>query len=364
MILRDLPALAASIGDQPPSGDAGGGFPFVDPRLVCTYQPARMWRTSWSPPEPDDKHGHGRWARMAGPWGEGAPLGSSPARNSDTPPKRNGWKGLTAAGRREIRRSCAVLDDAPGRLVFWTVTLTPEQRDRIQERDSWPQFQEALRHRLVRRLHARGTRAWVIGVVELHPISTAREGRPCPHVHVCFEGRAHRRGRWWLSIEELDGIILQALRAAGWDGHLGAASGNTQAVRRSVGRYLAKYMSKGGDDLGRALSGWELCPRQWWFRSRGLKVTTERLRVVLPRDFVAWIHGQPERMERMGWGSWTQLSLPDGRAPNTYAIAWRDCAALAAAMAAWQESVWDAEWRRTLPLLNDSYHPGQHPQRD
>ncbi|MFN9908511.1 MAG: hypothetical protein ACK56F_20675, partial [bacterium] len=52
-----------------------------------------------------------------------------------------------------------------------------------------------------------------------------------------------------------------------------AQAGNVQQVRKSVRAYLAKYMTKGGNDTAPHVGGkWEgLLPRQWWFWTRPLR---------------------------------------------------------------------------------------------
>lgn len=354
MITRDLPAIGALMDGALSSVDReASGPPVVDSRLHCSYSPRANWRYE-TPPPTDHGSLWGHSARVAGPWAEPAPLGLSLARNSYTPPKRNGWKGLTDTGRKAIHRSCAVLDDATGRLVFWTVTLSPVQLQQLEELDAWPQFQNALRHRLVRALQKRGFRAWVIGVVEMHPQRTRSVQKPQPHIHVCFEGRSHRRGRWWLSLETLDAIIVKALKAAGVTDLDVKACGNAQGVKRSVGRYLSHYMKKGTVPPANHGEGWELCPRQWWFQSRGLRAVVLRTVARLPVRLVLWIHRNHDALEEECLLWWRRMMIADPRAPATYGVQFQGLESLALVVARWQEAEWEAEWQQTYHLTRSN----------
>jgi hypothetical protein len=271
---------------------------------------------------------------------------------------------LTDQGRREIARSCAVLDDSTGRLAFWTVTLSPAQWDEIEALDSMAAFSEAIRHRLHRALRRRGLRALVIGVWELHPKRSRDEGRPVPHLHVCFEARQHRKARWALSRERLDWIIVQALVAARVSDRALVANGQVQPVKKSVGRYLSHYMKKGGAPLAVCGRGFQLCPRQWWFRTAALKRLVGGLAVALPLRFIAWVHQNHGPLEWAELLWWAPVALPDARAPATYSVQWRGVSELAQAIARWHESEWEAEWRETFQLLHVLSRPRQHSQHD
>ena len=364
MIVRDLAALhgaVAAIGGAPPEGEAVG--PAVDPRLVTSYSPRASWQEEdpWGPAS--SQLFHTRLADFACDLPGSAP-GLVIGRNSDTLPVRNGWKGITPLARRSIHRACAALEDQRNRLAFWTVTLSPEQLDWIERYDTWPAFQSAIRHRLVRALRARGLRPLVVGVVELHPERSAKEGRPCPHIHVAFVGRQHRWGRWLLSTADLDLVICKALIAAQCFDLDVRAAGNVQPVKKSVGAYLSHYMKKGSAPPAVCGRGFELCPRQWFFQSRPMLGMVRSLTVRLPLPFVAFCHQRWPVLAEEGWGSWQQVEIPDPRAPAVFSILWESVAAVAAALAWWQESLWDGKWASVHRLLYDRAHARNDPQWD
>lgn len=352
MITSDIPRLREAIGSAAPVPDTSrSGGPAVDPRLVTTYSP----RVSWPQPQGEDLPrdefwGHG--SRLAGPWPEAAAPGLVIGGNSDTQAVRNGWQGITPLARRSIHRACASLEDQRSRLAFWTVTLSPAQLDWIERYDSWPAFQSAIRHRLVRTLRSRGLRPLVVGVIELHPERSTKEGRPCPHIHVAFVGRQHRKARWALSTADLDLIICKALIAAQCFDLDVRAAGNVQPVRQSVGAYLSHYLKKGSGPPAGAGRGYQLIPRQWFFQSRALLAMVRTLTVLLPLPFVAFIHGRWSALREQGWGEWQQVEIADARAPAVFSILWQSVESVAAAIAWWQETAWDDRWYSLHPVAS------------
>lgn len=360
MIVRDLSLLREVVASMPTAPDPSEAVgPAVDPRLVTSYSPRSSWKSAdpWGPASsqlfntrPED------FACDLPGFAPGLVIG----RNSDTPCKRNGWRGITDNARRSIHRACAALEDQRSRLAFWTVTLSPAQLDWIERYDSWPDFQNAIRHRLVRALRRRGLRPLVVGVVELHPGRSAAEGRPCPHIHVAFVGRAHRWARWTLSTADLDLIICKALIAAQCFDLDVRAAGNVQPVRRSVGAYLSHYMKKSVGSSLVCLGPAYLCPRQWFFQSRQLLQLVRHLTVRLPLLFVAFLHERWPVLREMGWGEWQQVEIADPRAPAVFSILWSSAAAVAAAVAWWQEWQEDAEWRSTYRLFYERPLACQH----
>jgi hypothetical protein len=255
------------------------------------------------------------------------------------------------------------------RLAFWTVTLSPQQLDRIESRETWSDFQNAIRHRLVRALKARGLRPLVVGVVEIHPKRSAEEGRLCPHLHLCFVNRQHQWGRWILSTADLDLIICKALVAAGCFDLDVRAAGNVQPVKRSVAGYLSHYMKKGSGPVSTeshpsGAGAWKLLPRQWFMQSRPMLAMVRSMTVRLPLAFVAWCHDRRSYVVEQGWAEHQQVEIPDPRAPAVYSFLWSSVESVAAALAWWQEQAWDLQWVGTYRLLHDRSQPGEHSELD
>lgn len=347
----DLLALGSALEPEEPQwGDPEVTTAWLCPRLRTTYSPRASW-AEWKGFKEAPEAIRPQWARVwdCGPAEPG--LGLSLARNSKTPP-RYGLNGLPSAGRKQVWRALALLEEMRPLLSFWTVSLPTESMSALCQAGTLPLFQDRLRKELSRRLRAAGLPDLVVGVAELQPRRSRAEGRPCPHWHVVFQGRKHRSSSWALGREQLDGVIAAALQSAGVALPDLRSAGNVQQVKRSVRAYLSKYMTKGSGDCARWVgsSHENLIPHQWWFWTRSLRAWT--LEHVLPVafPFLAWVHEHREQLEALGLARWRLLDLPDPRAPLTYEVNWLECCNVAQLIYLWQTDQWDAEWHRQSRL--------------
>jgi hypothetical protein len=360
----DLLALGEAVA--PPEaqwGDPELPQAVLCPRLRTTYSPRVSWRGFGPAPEELEKGPEQReWARLWEP-AEPGDLGSSLAPNSKRPP-RYGLQGLPSAGRRQVWRSLALLEDMRPLLSFWTVTLPPEALEPLAAADAVATFQDRLRKELERQLRGAGLVPLVVGVVEIQCKRSGREGRPVPHWHVVYQGRRDRSAQWALSREVLDGVIAAALETAGVHGADLRAAGNVQGVKKSVRAYLSKYMTKGSGDVAPWVGGpfEALLPRQWWFWTRPLRSWV--LQHVLPLAFelLAWVHENREPLEARGLARFRLLPLSDPRAPATWEVNWLSCAHVAQLVHLWQLDAWDAEWERSQ-RLQQWQHSASAPSR-
>lgn len=330
------------------------------PRLKTTYSPRASW-AEWKGFGEDRRPSMPEWARV---WDYGpaaAALGLSLAPNSKRPP-RYGLKGLPPAGRKQVWRALALLEERRRLLSFWTVSLPTAALRDLQRLGTWPLFQDRVRKELARKLQAAKLLDLVVGVVELQPKRSHALGLPCPHLHVVFQGRKNTGSGWALSPSDLDGVILAALATAGVpvpDGIEGEAflksAGNVQQVKRSVRAYLSKYMTKGSGDTARWVggAGEALIPRQWWFWTRPLRQWVLEHVLPLHFGFVAWVHEHRQELEALALLRFRLLPLSDPAAPLTYEVSWLRCDLLAQVVYLWQTDVWDEEWHR-------SYRVSQH----
>lgn len=336
------------------------------PRLRSTYSP----RLSWTDPEgPGGARAGGTpaWARVwdYGPTAEA--LGLSLAPNSNRP-SRYGLSGLPAAGRRQVWRALALLEEMRPLLSFWTVSLPTAALLDLNERDTWALFQDRVRKLLARKLRGAGLPDLVVGVVELQPRRSRATGIPCPHLHVVFQGRKSRGAHWALSPGDLDGVIAAGLATAGValpagiDGEAFLKSaGNVQQVRKSVQAYLSKYMTKGGNDTAPHVGGSaeNLLPRQWWFWTRALRSWVLEHVFPLAFPFLCWVHARREELQELGLIRLRVLDLPDPRAPLTYEVNWLSTSHLAELVGAWQDDQWDADWHRNFRLSRWRHYRSQ-----
>jgi hypothetical protein len=239
-----------------------------------------------------------------------------------------GAMGIPAAARREIEHSLWTLSGFKRRLAFWTITLpTPALVAMKEVKDGWAKFSARVHKELTRRLDERLVCSSWLSVTELQERRTSREGIPCPHLHVCFvnrrgscrRGPGRHLGPWVLGPAELDGIIRVALLSsvgrADWNL---SAAGNVKRVKKDAGRYLAKYMSKGGKLIEYwnqpEVAGGLRIPR-WWHRSKPMKNRAEAHRPVLHGNIGWYALGHAFELEALGIAKVTQFE-PDEFRPG------------------------------------------------
>lgn len=347
----DLRALGAAVAPpEPQHGDPDLPIAWLCPRLRTTYSPRVSWQ-AFAPAQRERGPSMPEWSRVWDPAPPAPGLGLSLAPNSKRPP-RYGLNGLPAAGRKQVWRALALLEEMRPLLSFWTVSLPTESLIALCQADTLPAFQDRLRQELSRLLRRKGLPDLVVGVAELQPARSHASGFPCPHWHVVFQGRKDRRSRWALSRAELDGVIAAALATAGVRAPDLRSAGNVQQVKRSVRAYLSKYMTKGSGDCARWKGGAHenLIPRQWWFWTRPLRAWVLEHVLPIAFPFLAWVHEHREQLQNRELARFRVLELSDPRAPTTYEVSWLSCELLAQVVYLWQLDSWDADWWRSFRL--------------
>jgi hypothetical protein len=361
---KDLRALGAALGPEEEQwGDADLPQISLCPRLKTVYSPRMSW-VEWKGFGEARRPSMPEWARV---WDYGPPaaaLGLSLAQRSKKGP-REGLKGLPSAGRKQVWRALALLEDKRRVLSFWTVSLPTDALTALGRLDAWPLFQDRVRKELARKIQAAGLPALLVGVAELQPKRSLAAGFPCPHLHLVFQGRRSPSHHWALSPADLDGVIRAALATAGVHAPDGtkaeewlATAGNVQQVKRSVRAYLSKYMTKGSGDTARwvGTEAETLLPRRWWFWTRPLRAWVIEHVFPLAFGFVSWVHANREGLEQMGLARFRVLPLDDPRAPLTFEVSWLSCVHLGQLVYLWQTDQWDDEWHRRYRLDQASSH--------
>lgn len=263
--------------------------------------------------------------------GPGLVEGAKFDENPPEPRSRQGLHGLSARGARTIEDLCALVRQDRGMYGLWTVTLAPEvaaQLDLVP--DGVKAFGDVLRRRFAE------------AVKNACKLERKRTGAPCPdHWWYVIEpqkgGRAHwhfvfrcksRRGRpWLLGKGRLDQLIRNAYRTATGLTIPVRAAGNVQALRTDPGRYLSKYLAKGGKQNGAAYiqsHGWSLnmVPHQWWGCSRSALALSRRYVFELPSYVVGWLSQQWEGLAATGILRARIWQPEDERAPSMVVGRW------------------------------------------
>lgn len=323
-----------------------GLSPCVDARLRSSYIP-RLHRPVPTPEVADRGRFHGHsWTPdppSAARGGAGL-VGCSEFGQRDVPQLPRGTFGITPYARQQIDRACAVMEESRGLLSFWTVTLPPAWLERLRKSGRWPDFQNALRHRLHRALGQSGLKPQVLMVVELHPGRSRKAGQATPHVHILFRGRHHSRAAWALSPADLDGLILQAARSAGIRAKECRSAGQVEPVRRSVRHYLSNYLTKVPRQVSSGLSeafvgDIALCPRQWFAMTRSLLREVKACRFEVPAEWLEWLIDHRGPAEKGAPWVIQMYQPPDPQAPAVWMIRWRSTDTLIRAWEAYEAAV-------------------------
>jgi hypothetical protein len=172
-------------------------------------------------------------------------LGLSTPINSEK--KRRGLGGLTSRGKNLVREAAIGLESRYGksRLSFWTLTLPGlPQEDWRSVCKNWSKIVENLKKKLLYWLGKKGCPGHIVAVTEMQEKRWQREKVPAWHLHVVFVGRT-LTGGWVITPKRADKLWREAVSVYTSSPASFQSSSKLQGVRKSVGRYLSKYLSKG-----------------------------------------------------------------------------------------------------------------------
>lgn len=201
-------------------------------------------------------------------------LGSSNVLNSHKPRKARGRKGMSRYNKRLIVNSCVLLEKNYGKkhLSFLTLTLPPECENGTA--NLYAEAKRQLGQWLQRRLGKVGLPSYVIGCTEIQMGRYGKSGAVALHEHWVFVGR--RPGAsWCIRPNEIQqawlSILESCYKVAIAETHRHSAV-RIESIKRSVGAYLGKYMSKSDAVVdGIIADGREEClPSSWVTRSMSM----------------------------------------------------------------------------------------------
>jgi len=196
------------------------------------------------------------------------PLNLSDAPNSTKRPRRGG-KGITGYGQQMIKAAGHLVQEKwpSHRKTLGTVTLPPmNQQARAEVVQRWPELTRELLRWLSRRLQRQGLPAVVLSVTEIQPKRLAESSEGYLHWHLLWLNVPAKHGQWSVEPNDVRTWLDELLRrhVPSYDG--GHINVNTKAVEGVVAAYMAKYMSKGKQQVAEAVKDWgeENTPRTWW----------------------------------------------------------------------------------------------------
>jgi hypothetical protein len=202
--------------------------------------------------------------------GEGSalPLNLSDASNSTKRPPR-GQNGITGYGQQMIKAAGFLMGEKwpQHRKTLGTVTLPPmSPQARREVVEAWPELTRELLRWLSRQLERQSLPLVVCSVSEVQPRRLAESGEACLHWHLLWLNFPGKAGNWAIDPRDvrtwLESLLIRKIPS--YQG--GYVNVNVKPVRGEAARYLAKYMSKGKQQVQEAMEDWgsELCPRTWW----------------------------------------------------------------------------------------------------
>jgi hypothetical protein len=203
----------------------------------------------------------------AGHMGATPPMGLSNLRKNHKPDR--GHNGITSHGRRTVRQGAFLLEERIGKsdLSFLTCTLPGATLDECRTaNENWGEIMRRFLQELKRELERKNLDPWIIGCTEIQPKRFARTGQPWPHCHLVFPGRD---GKNWAirpaRINLLWARCCKAVIGGGLGDYLASTRIEVIKTKKSVGQYLGKYMSKGGEEINamrERIADWPI-PKAW-----------------------------------------------------------------------------------------------------
>lgn len=199
-------------------------------------------------------------------------LGSSTPANSRK--TKRGYRGLTSRGKNLVREAAIGLETRYGkkRLTFWTVTL-PHMTDEDYRNvcSNWSAVCKSLKEKIIYRLKEAGLPTHVVAVTEMQPKRWENHGVPAWHLHLVFVG-CPSTGGWVIQPEEADNMWSSTVEKWCSNPYVWRSSSKLERIKKSVGRYLSKYLSKGVSVIDAVEEMWPGCiPSSWYICTKSLR---------------------------------------------------------------------------------------------
>jgi hypothetical protein len=252
--------------------------------------------------------------------------------------RAHGFNGLTAAGRRSIRDACTLLDERHGALATGLITLPDGHADTVT-REQLATYQSRWLYYARRMLIRRGLPPLVVVVAEWHPNRRTIGGAPIIHWHWVAPVSDGPFQSWLAKTGDWHHVASLAYRSA-----FGVRRPNThgcgaQAIRKSCGRYLSKYLSKGRSQaqLLRGTQYERCCPRQWWTWTGELRRKVAACRTNPPAPFLAWCVRWRSHLEALGECTTGQVTISEEGPCIGWWFGWQSVEALDRAIRQWLE---------------------------
>lgn len=201
-----------------------------------------------------------------------------------------GMKGMTSYMRRLIRGSATILESHVGKdsLAFLTVTVPELSHEQLSTCwYHWQDMVDELKQYLAYHAKKKGVEEFLyVYCTEIQPRRQRTTGRAYPHLHLVYTAKPGRKRPWIRTPKQVRRQWIRILCR-----YVGIAPRdfpceNLQRVRKSVARYLSKYLAKQYSSLPINNGGGDYFVRgiQWggvsrilldWFRKATVKLTDQ-----------------------------------------------------------------------------------------
>lgn len=177
-------------------------------------------------------------------------------------------KPITSHTKKMLKACSALLEEQVGREKIAFLTLTLPNFSEADLAKCNENFHELLRQycqHLKRRLAKAGVSQEYVCSVEIQEGRWTEKGQLALHAHLVFQGKKYRYSNWILSKEEVRDIWAKLLTNLMGRNIECPAATKIEWVRKSVARYLGKYLSKGGKVVNQIIEAnrREELPSKW-----------------------------------------------------------------------------------------------------
>lgn len=239
-----------------------------------------------------------------------SPLGLSSLPISHTRAPK-GLKGISSNGQRNLRVGGYELQQVRShhRVGFGTLTVPPlSDEDYVAVHENWPHIVRTFIQWLKRRLASKGVIQYILYVSEIQTKREKKHGKSYLHLHFCYPASRKFDYRWYVPASDMRVAWKRAVSSFAATELDFSASIDCVVVKKSVGRYLGKYLTKGVSDIQAAIgNGLPVAAvGHWWGWSSALRdrVRSGTLRAA---DLVEWLWRNLDRLRESGCIQWLKF---------------------------------------------------------
>lgn len=212
-------------------------------------------------------------------------LGLSAVPNCHKPLRKHGLQGITSLGRENVKESAFLLEQRyRRRLGFYTLTCPYTDEESIYSYNKNIAYIQRSYFQEIKRACEKKNGTWsYVSVLEVQSNRFHETGTPVLHIHYVSPCYVPGTWDWLLTADEIRDIWGRVV--SGVIGRVceSSASVDCQVVKHSAAGYLAKYMSKGGQEMQfLAQNAPDQFPSQWWSTSRNVRKALKACTVQLP----------------------------------------------------------------------------------